>query len=113
MGRGYCPTTYLGFGRIYFNIAASDAQEPLSLFMECADGSFDMSDATRIPRSALARSEHGGCDPPDWCERSDLLSLAPGVRWAEDLAPSHSITSSARASSIGGISRPSALAVLS
>ena len=61
-----------------------------------------LSDATRIPRSALARSEHGGRDPPDWCERSDLLSLAPGVRWAEDLAPSHSITSSARASSAGG-----------
>ena len=26
----------LGFGRIYFNIAAGDAQEPLSLFTECA-----------------------------------------------------------------------------
>jgi hypothetical protein len=31
---------------------------------------------------------------------------------SDELAPSHSITSSARASSIGGISRPSALAVL-
>jgi hypothetical protein len=34
----------LRFGRVYFNIAASDAPEPLSLFTECAVGSFDMSD---------------------------------------------------------------------
>jgi hypothetical protein len=30
MGRSYRPTAYLGFGRVYFNIAASDAPEPLS-----------------------------------------------------------------------------------
>jgi hypothetical protein len=44
MGRSYRPTAYLGFGRVYFNIAASDAPEPLSPFTECAVGSFDMSD---------------------------------------------------------------------
>jgi hypothetical protein len=36
VGGGYCPTAYLGFGRIYFNIAATNVQEPLSLFRECA-----------------------------------------------------------------------------
>jgi hypothetical protein len=30
MGRSYRPTAYLGFGRVYFNIAASDAPEPLN-----------------------------------------------------------------------------------
>src|SRR5262249_29671376 len=30
MERSYRPTAYLGFGRVYFNIAASDAPEPLS-----------------------------------------------------------------------------------
>lgn len=34
--------------------------------------------------SGLPRSEHGRRDPPDWCERSHLLSLTPGVRRAED-----------------------------
>jgi hypothetical protein len=38
MERSNCATAYLGFGRIHFNIAASDAQEPLSLFTECAVG---------------------------------------------------------------------------
>jgi hypothetical protein len=38
MGRSYRPTAYLGFGRVYFNIAASDAPEPLSPFTECAVG---------------------------------------------------------------------------
>jgi hypothetical protein len=42
MERSNSPTAYLGFGRIHLNIAASDAQEPLNLFMECAIGSFDM-----------------------------------------------------------------------
>jgi hypothetical protein len=42
MGRSYRPTAYLGFGRVYFNIAASDAPEPLSCFTECAVGSFDV-----------------------------------------------------------------------
>src|SRR5262245_28075475 len=36
--------------------------------------------------SGLPRPGHGRRDPPDWCERSDLLSLAPGVRRAEDRA---------------------------
>src|SRR5262245_51616308 len=36
--------------------------------------------------SSLPRSGHGRRDPPDWCERSNLLSLAPGVRRAEDRA---------------------------
>ena len=40
MERSYRPTSYLGFGRVYFNIAASDAPEPLSPFTECAVGSF-------------------------------------------------------------------------
>jgi hypothetical protein len=30
MERSYRPTAYLGFGRVFFNIAASDAPEPLS-----------------------------------------------------------------------------------
>jgi hypothetical protein len=42
MERSNSPTAYLGFGRIHLNIAASDAQEPLNLFMESAIGSFDM-----------------------------------------------------------------------
>jgi hypothetical protein len=42
MGRSYRPTAYLGFGRVYFNIAASDAPEPLSPFTGCAVGSFDV-----------------------------------------------------------------------
>jgi hypothetical protein len=37
MGRSYRSTAYLGFGRVYFNIAASDAPEPLSPLTECAD----------------------------------------------------------------------------
>src|SRR6516165_9677486 len=32
MERSYRPTSYLGFGRVYFNIAASDAPEPLIPF---------------------------------------------------------------------------------
>jgi hypothetical protein len=47
MGRSYRPTAYLGFGRVYFNIAASDAPEPLRLFTECAVGSFDMSERSK------------------------------------------------------------------
>jgi hypothetical protein len=46
MGRSYRPTAYPGFGRVYFNIAASDAPEPLSPFTECAVGSLDMSDGS-------------------------------------------------------------------
>jgi len=30
MGRSYRPAAYLGFGRVYFNIAARDAPEPLT-----------------------------------------------------------------------------------
>src|SRR5262249_42392148 len=30
MGRSYRPAAYLGLGRVYFHIAASDAPEPLS-----------------------------------------------------------------------------------
>ena len=57
----------------------------------------------------------------DACERADaahLLLRIRGVRHCErtkprdEVAPSHSITSSARASSVGGTVRPSALAVL-
>ena len=36
MERSNCPTAYLGFGRIHLNIAASDAQESLTPFLECA-----------------------------------------------------------------------------
>jgi hypothetical protein len=48
MGRSYRPTAYLGFGRVYFNIAASDAPEPLSPFTECAVG-LSLSRTTRAP----------------------------------------------------------------
>src|SRR4030095_1486873 len=34
--------------------------------------------------SGLAGPEHGGLNPPDRGERGDVLSVAPGVRWAED-----------------------------
>src|SRR4029077_20673709 len=34
--------------------------------------------------SGLTRPEHGGRNPPDRRERGDVLSVAPGVRWAED-----------------------------
>src|SRR5262245_63432115 len=51
MGRSYRPTAYLDFGRVYFNLAVSDAPEPLSPFTECAVGSFDMSDGhQKAPR---------------------------------------------------------------
>ena len=36
--------------------------------------------------SGLAGPEHGGRNPPDRGERGDILSLTPGVRWAEDRA---------------------------
>jgi len=34
--------------------------------------------------SGLTRPEHGGRNPPDRRERGDVLSVALGVRWAED-----------------------------
>src|SRR2546423_1508602 len=36
--------------------------------------------------SGLTRPEHDGRNPPDRRERGDVLSVAPGVRWAEDRA---------------------------
>src|SRR5262249_7210560 len=36
--------------------------------------------------SGLRGPEHGGRNPPDRRERGDVLSVAPGVRWAEDRA---------------------------
>src|SRR2546421_9355487 len=36
--------------------------------------------------SSVARPEHGGRNPTDRRERGDGLSVAPGVRWAEDRA---------------------------
>src|SRR5204863_5692198 len=36
--------------------------------------------------SSVTRPEHGGRNPPDRRERGDVLSVAPGVRWAEDRA---------------------------
>ena len=36
--------------------------------------------------SGLAGSGYGGCNPSDWCERGDLLSLAPRIWRAEDRA---------------------------
>src|SRR6516164_4948663 len=44
---------------------------------------------------------------------SDRFSHAVSAEQRNELAPFHSMTSSARASSVGGISRPSAFAVLS
>jgi hypothetical protein len=65
MGRSYRPTAYLGFGRVYFNIAASDAPEPLSPFTECAVGSFDMSDGhPKAPRPAAVRAPPAAKQPP-------------------------------------------------
>ena len=46
------------------------------------------------------------------CARATSGHAAVLPRRRDELAPFHSITSSARASSVGGISRPSALAVL-
>src|SRR5215472_16351026 len=36
--------------------------------------------------SGLTRPEHGGRIPSDRRKRGDVLSVAPGVRWAEDRA---------------------------
>src|SRR5262249_51803425 len=36
--------------------------------------------------SCLAGPEHGGRNPLDRRERGDILSMAPGGRWAEDRA---------------------------
>src|SRR6185312_12788436 len=36
--------------------------------------------------SSVTRPEHGGRNPPDRRERGDVLSVASGVRWAEDRA---------------------------
>src|SRR6266446_9779833 len=54
--------------------------------------------------AAHAQSQYCG-----WCERPRDCRAA---EQRDELAPVHSITSSARASSIGGTSSPSALAVL-
>jgi hypothetical protein len=83
MERSYRPTAYLGFGRVYFNIAASDAPEPLSPFAECAVGSFDMSDChqkaprpTWLPDRGCSDSlfQHA-CAPGDL--RHDRARIAP------------------------------------
>jgi hypothetical protein len=83
MERSYRPTAYLGFGRVYFNIAASDAPEPLSPFAECAVGSFDMSDRhqkaprpTWLPDRGCPDSlfQHA-CAPGDL--RHDRARIAP------------------------------------
>ena len=55
MERSYCPTADLGFGRVYFNIAASDAPEPLSPFTECAVG-LSLSRTTRAPCRRMIRA---------------------------------------------------------
>ena len=46
------------------------------------------------------------------CAREQRSSLPPAAQKRDELAPLHSMTSSARARSVGGISRSSALAVL-
>jgi hypothetical protein len=79
MERSNCATAYLGFGRIHFNIAASDAQEPLSLFTECAVGSFDMSDATRIPVS-----HRMACSRPK--QPKPIVEISDDRRPSRDLA---------------------------
>jgi hypothetical protein len=74
MGRSYCPTAYLGFGRVYFDIATSDAPESLSPFTECAVGSFDMSDG------------HQKAPRPTWLldrGRSDSTAKAIGLKIPE------------------------------
>src|SRR5262245_28523704 len=60
--------------------------------------------AREVPASETARAHHAA--------RRRGCVAARGAKQGDELAaPNHSITSSARASSVGGISRPSALAV--
>src|SRR6476619_933388 len=63
----------------------------------------------------VRRYVHKHADPPHSLALLRARRDRPSGRTAEqgdELAASHSITSSARASSVGGTSRPSALAVL-
>src|SRR5438105_1035734 len=63
----------------------------------------------------------GGCGQEDadaphalglLCARGERAGDGRAANKCDELAPSHSITSSARASTVAGTSRPSALAVL-
>src|SRR5262249_3510586 len=68
------------------------------LALDCRCGRAQVPDGRQLPRLLRARRERpGGCRAAE--QRDERAAL-------------HSITSSARASSVGGTSRPSALAVL-
>src|SRR5262249_55209916 len=61
-------------------------------------------------RDKITSSAQSLVPPSGWPSQGSSLSILTEPR--DELAPLHSITSSARASSIGGTSRPSAFAVL-
>src|SRR5262249_34905799 len=69
-------------------------------------------------QKTLSRARRSGVEYPDYrhCQLLRTRGERPRCRRAaeqcDELAPLHSITSSARASSVGGTSRPSARAVL-
>jgi hypothetical protein len=94
-------------GVIY--VARVPPAELLEPFTECSDPSLSFRVALTIG--------HQHADPPHPLALLRARRERPSCRRAAEqrdelAAPHHSITSSARASSVGGISRPSAFAVL-
>jgi len=99
-----------------------DATSGLWVGFRCANEDADTPDPLRLllrarrdrprRRAAEERDELAAADP--WCPgrgaaRSEARRCARDTR--DEVAPAHSITSSARASKVGGTSTPSALAV--
>jgi len=97
MGRSYRPTAYLGFGRVYFNIATSDAPESLSPFTECAVGSFDMSGGhQKEPRGRRADMAHSpikeGANADLTCGRKPRVLHRDGTCLNSDAGATHKAT---------------------
>jgi hypothetical protein len=80
-------------------------------------GAFDVAEVTQArPQPLTCGTLEGKAKKPD-ARRLRMLPMRPqrpcdrATEQSDELTPPHSITSSARASSVGGTSRPSVLAV--